>query len=476
MTKQRFFVMILLFSFFCLSAQETAVASSSASEEIREKPIYTYDDLLKTVYTQNTTLKSAREEYQRSLIDIKNAKAGFSPVIDFTFSGTYLFNPIGPVRLETATLLDSISWPAGNRPNLNADYIEIFKGMENTLYNFQFDITQPLFTWGKLPDSVKLYTNISEAQLLQVESKEAELEAELRTRLSGIVYLQQMKVLLEEQAKRSDRLIEISEAAERAGSLLKQDLLEAKVKAKEIDISISNIEDEIQNILIGLRHLTGIKDLDFSMVNYQCDEEIFETFTVDDVVTLEEKALNSQQETFKALEKMKDIHLLTERIAKSSVYWKPDIALKATLNYMGSRFPFIETDWYRKNDYGFNLSLGLKTTVWDGGKKLNEIKKAAINVTSANTEVEKAKEAVTKTLHENINAYEISQIRIEYMNLKVETLTSKVKQQELMKKTGYGSERTLLQAQIEKGTAEIELLQHKISRVQAYNVIQFLTE
>jgi outer membrane protein TolC len=173
---------------------------------------------------------------------------------------------------------------------------------------------------------------------------------------------------------------------------------------------------------------------------------------------------------------MKDIHLLTERIAKSSVYWKPDIALKATFNYMGSRFPFIETDWYRQNDYGFNLSLGLKTTLWDGGKKLNEIKKASLNVTSANTEVEKVKETIKKTLHENINAYEISQIRIEYLELKIETLESKVKQQELLKKTGYGSDRTLIQAEIEKGTAEIEQLQHKISRIQAYNIIHFLTE
>ena len=459
MGKNRFLGVILLFSSFLLWTQESQ-GDSSATEG--NKPVYTYDDLLKTVYSKNTTLK--------------NAKAGFAPVIDFTFSGTYMFNPMKPIRLDTATLLDSISWPTGSRPNLNADYIEVFKGMDNTLYNFQFDVTQPLFTWGKLPDSVKLYTSISDAQLLQLETKEAELEAELKTRLSGIVYLQQIKTLLEEQAERSKRLIEISEAAEKSGSLLKQDLLEAQVKAKEIDINISNIDDEIENILIGLRHLTGITDLDFSMVDYEWDEKIFETFSVEDVAALEEKALNSQQETFKALEKMKDIHLLTERIAKSSVYWKPDIALKATFNYMGSRFPFIEMDWYRQNDYGFNLSLGLKTTLWDGGKKLNEIKKASLNVTSANTEVEKVKETIKKTLHENINAYEISQIRIEYLELKIETLESRVKQQELLKKTGYGSDRTLIQAEIEKGTAEIEQLQHKISRIQAYNIIHFLTE
>ena len=51
-----------------------------------------------------------------------------------------------------------------------------------------------------------------------------------------------------------------------------------------------------------------------------------------------------------------------------------------------------------------------------------------------------------------------------------------IEKQELLKKTGYGSDRTLLQAEIEKGTAEIEQLQHKISRIQAYNVIHFLTE
>jgi len=73
-----------------------------------------------------------------------------------------LTNPIGPISVNTGQF--------GSIPTSNGDILippqdmVVFKGMENTLYQFKLTIDQPIFTWGKIDNSIEIYKLLIEAR------------------------------------------------------------------------------------------------------------------------------------------------------------------------------------------------------------------------------------------------------------------------------------------------------------------------
>lgn len=435
----------------------------------------TKEELISEIKNKNNEFQILNQEYQQSLIDVKNAKAGLGPTVDMTVSGTYFLNPpIDSIVLNVDDILNSIDWPDGINVNSNGQYLTLFDGMENTFYSFQLDITQPIYTWGKIKTAIKLYEKISEVKLLQINSKEKQLKAELDTRLVSLIYLSKIKSLLQTQDEYATRLVKFSEDAQRNGILLQQDVLEAKISAQQINIAQQEVEEQFYNVLLGVQKLTDNQNLTLENIDFSPDENQFYEFANQNRNELLEKATSKTQDTFLILSNLEQISKYTTDIAQASVYWKPDFALKMSLGYAGSRFPFIETDWFRQNDYTANFTVALKTTVWDGGKKLNEIKKSQTKEETATINYEDAVISIKQKLQEQFNVMDLALSKIEYQKLKLETLDSKIKQQEQLFNSGYGSEKDLLQAKIDRTTAQIELEQNKLSLAGAYYTAKFI--
>ena len=460
-----FLFLILLNNFFSL------IFCQTENENFK----FTKDELVTEIKNKNNELQILNQEYQQSLIDVKNAKAGLGPTVDMTVSGTYFLNPpIDSIVLNVDDILNSIDWPDGMNVNSNGQYLTLFDGMENTFYSFQLEVTQPIYTWGKIKTAIKLYEKISEVKLLQINSKEKQLKAELDTRLVSLIYLSKIKSLLQTQDEYATRLVKFSEDAQRNGILLQQDVLEAKISAQQIKIAQQEVEEQFYNVLLGVQKLTDNQNLTLENIDFIPDENKFYEFANQDKKELLEKATSKTQDTFLILSNLEQISKYTTDIAEASVYWKPDFALKMSLGYGGSRFPFIETDWFRQNDYTANFTVALKTTVWDGGKKLNEIKKSQSKEITATINYEDALISIKQKLQEQFNVIDLALSKIEYQKLKLETLDSKIKQQEQLFNSGYGSEKDLLQAKIDRTTAEIELEQNKLSLAGAYYTVKFI--
>ena len=460
-----FLFLILLNNFFSF------IFCQTENENLK----YTKEELISELKNKNNELQILNQEYQQSLIDVKNAKAGLGPTVDMTVSGTYFLNPpIDSIVLNVDDILNSIDWPDGMNVNSNGQYLTLFDGMENTFYSFQLEVTQPIYTWGKIKTAIKLYEKISEVKLLQINSKEKQLKAELDTRLVSLIYLSKIKSLLQTQDEYATRLVKFSEDAQRNGILLQQDVLEAKISAQQINIAQQEVEEQFYNVLLGVQKLTDNQNLTLENIDFTPDENKFYEFANQNRNELLEKATSKTQETFLILSNLEQISKYTTDIAQASVYWKPDFALKMSLGYGGSRFPFIETDWFRQDDYTTNFTVALKTTVWDGGKKLNEIKKSQSKEITATINYEDALISIKQKLQEQFNVIDLALSKIEYQKLKLETLDSKIKQQEQLFNSGYGSEKDLLQAKIDRTTAQIELEQNKLSLAGAYYTAKFI--
>lgn len=460
--KKLFCILILINFSIILFSQETINS-------------YTIDELSNQLKINNSELKILNQEYQQSLIDVKNAKAGLGPTIDLTVSGTYFLNPpIDSIILNVDDILNSITWPDSMDIKPSGQYLTLYDGMENTFYSFQLDVTQPIYTWGKLKNAIKLYEKVSEIKQLQISSKEKQLQTELNTRIVSLFYLSQIETLLNTQDEYANRLVKISEDAQKNGILLEQDVLEAKISAQQINITQQEIKEQFYNLLLSIQKMTGNQNLELANINFTPNENIFYEFANRNRDELFSKALNTTQDTFLILENLEQISQYTTKIAQASVYWKPDFALKLSLGYGGSRFPFLEKDWFRQNDYTTNFTLALKTTVWDGGKKINEIKKSKSKEEIAGVNYDDAVLSIKQKLQEQFNVIDLALSKIEYQKLKLQTLDSKIKQQEQLFNSGYGSEQELLQAKIERTTAQIELEQNKLTLAGACSTAAFL--
>ena len=263
----------------------------------------TIDDLNSSMLSNNLAIKKAKEEINKASLDISDAKSGYAPTIDLTVTGSYIANPIDPIRVNLA---DYISTPVAGGTK---DYVTVYQGQENMYYQFSLSMTQPIYTWGKLDNAVRIYQKVYDVKVLQLQDIIEQNQTELRTRVAAVYYLNEIKSLLEQQTSITQRLVELAEEASSNGMMLATEALGVKVQARQIDVALSKIEQQLQLMQTALRNLTGIKDL--SIEDLEFNEESFdyevESLISIDFDSLSAKVLSDNRTNFKLLAELGSI-------------------------------------------------------------------------------------------------------------------------------------------------------------------------
>lgn len=464
-----FLVLLLaLFTGQTLFAQDGAVLSNEADKT------GTMDELKISMDTNNAQLAKARQTYIQSLLDVKNAKANYQPTIELLLTSTYMPNP--PIG-KTTISVDELSSQLGVViPGAVAgEYVTLYDGMKNIYYNAGLSITQPLFTWGKIPNAVKLYTQVAEIRALAIEDTSNQLTAQLKARVSALKYMDDILVLLDQTKDTADELVQVSQDAYDNGMLLKQDVAKAKISAMEIDVTRQEIMKEYRTNLQELRTLTGNEDLQANDIDYSVNEEEIQAIVAIDHDELYAMATRASSEPLTMLRKQTQALQLKKKIAQDSLYWKPDLALQVSLSYGGSALPLVETNWYRADDYGLYLTLAVKSTVWDGGKKLNDVSYAQSEILGSIADYDAAVDQLQSVAEENIATAELAQAKIEYLELKLEESQDRLQLLERKKEAGYISKVDVLSQMIEVNTNRMSILKEKISLAQAAYTLAYVT-
>lgn len=463
-----FLVLLLaLFTGQALFAQDGAVTGEDGTAS-------TIEGLKVSMDSNNAQLVKARQTYIQSLLDVKNAKANYQPTIELLLTSTYMPNP--PIG-KTTISVDELSSQLGVViPGAAAgEYVTLYDGMKNIYYNAGLSITQPLFTWGKIPNAVKLYTQVAEIRALAIEDTSNQLTAQLKARVSALKYMDDILVLLDQTKDTADELVQVSQDAYDNGMLLKQDVAKAKISAMEIDVTRQEIMKEYRTNLQELRTLTGNEDLQANDIDYSVNEEEIQAIVAIDHDELYAMATRASSEPLTMLRKQTQALQLKKKIAQDSLYWKPDLALQVSLSYGGSAFPLVETNWYRADDYGLYLTLAVKSTVWDGGKKLNDVSYAQSEILGSIADYDAAVDQLQSVAEENIAAAELAQAKIEYIELKLEESQDRLELLERQFAVGYISKTDVLSQQIEVYTNQMNLIKEKISLAQAAYTLAYVT-
>lgn len=440
---------------------------------------YTHDDLSEMILLNNPKLINLRKDIEIAKLDIKDAKAHFQPTIDLTISGTYMINPpVGKIVVYPEDYISGESGTSGNLTPLSAIGLDgpltVYQGMENTQYNFGLRLRQPLYTWGKISTAVDIYDKAYTLKILQSNTTYKQLINELEAREATLFYLSQIKAVLKEQKEYTTELLNIINEAFLNELILELEVFEAEIQAQEIDLTINKIEKEIELQLSNIQQLCNNPTISINDINYQFDETQITNLLKTEIDTIIEKATSNNNETIQTLTILENIKEDELKLSKKDIYWKPDLALQIDASYSGPRFPLIETGYYTQNDAGLNVTVAITSTIWDGGIKLNDIKRKELNNSIAQIDIVDSKTTIRQTIIESYEHLILSNKTIEYLTLKNEVLNKKLNKQQIEYEEGYLNKEDIIKTQLEKLTNEIEIMNEKLLQITHYFTIFYL--
>ena len=431
-------------------------------------------EMEKIMIENNPTIRQANETVRQAQLDLKDAKANFSPTISATVSATYMTEPIiGPVIMESSDILSQMG--LGSYADSASGYVTLYDGMDNTMYMGSLSLTQPLITWGKLGKAVSLYENIYSAQALRKDDTVAQLQAELRVRVWSLKYLLEMKSLVEEALSLSSSLVDLAESGYENGMMLRQDYLEAKISAMEVEVKEAELLANLDSVKDGLASMLGLSEIDVEEIDFPQDESFLRSYENSSADELIAASTGEDSSNLKAIKNLLGAYSNQKTIALRSMYGIPDFALQAELTYSSSRFPFLETGWKQNDNSSLNLSIGFKTTLWDGGKVINDISRAESNIRSAEAQYDDALSEIRSAVKSNWNNMRSNLATIDYLEAKLENLEMELDTIRTEMEYGQKSEGDLKRKQLEIVNMKSQLLASKIALVQNVYTLQYLT-
>ena len=433
---------------------------------------YSLDALIGAMEVNNAELRKADESVAQSLLDVKDAKAAYQPTVELTLMGMYMPNPlIDDITINTNDILAQIG-----RPPLPQGYdLTLYDGMESTYYNASLSVTQPLITWGKITNSVRLYEAVAQARALQRDDKERQLIAELKARLSALYLIDQAESLLDETSEVSSALVDLARSGEEEGMVLGSDVLDAQIEAKQADISKKELLGQKASILQGVRTLTGLDDLEWEDISYEPDHGDVTALLSYSADALVELATDTSSPSLQMLSLSREALEYGRKIAGASMYGIPDLALQLSASYGGSRFPFVEKNWSRKDDWNLMITVAFKTTLWNGGKVLNNIDRMESQIAANDADYDAAVDALAAAVVDAYSAMDLSNAKIGYQEMKVENERKNVEDAQMRKELGSASDSDILSARLSLLEEEILLITEKMSLFQDCYTLYYLT-
>ena len=431
------------------------------------------EDAEEMMMRNNPDIRSAEEAVVQAGLDLKDSKASFSPTISISGSMTYMSEPlVGPVIMESSDILSQMG--LGSYSDMASGYVTLYDGMENTMYMGTLSLTQPLITWGKLGKAVDLYKNILTAQSLRKDDTVAQNKAELRIRVWSMKYLEEMEGLVDEAMALSKELVDMAKSSYENGMILRQDWLEAEISSLEVEVKKAELDDNYSSLMEGLRSLIGDYSVFYSDFILPEDESFlykYKDSVLDDLILA---ATGEDSNNLKAIKNLIGAYTNQKTIADRSLYGIPDFALQAQLTYSSSRLPLIETGWKQNDNNSLNLSIGFKTTLWDGGKAINDVKRAQSNIRSAESQYDSALSQIRVAVTSNYNGMMKNIANIQYQSEKIQNLEMELENIRIGLSYGQNSVSDEKQKMLEIVEAKSNLLASKIALVQNVYTLDYL--
>lgn len=449
----------------------------------------TYDDLRSSMSANNTALLSAGEEYTSALIDVEDAKSKYHPQIGYTVAGSYVLNhqtmdlDLGgikewargqePIKIETNIMGTPIPVPfaMSSITDTLPDSYNMVVDVSDPYLSASISLVQPIYTWGKVTSNVKMNEEIAQAKALQIGDTQAQLDAQLKALLASLYYLEDFDGILQEMKSDADELVDIARSGSEAGVTLSQDVAQAQVGAKQLELAIVQVRTQVDTLFSQLETLTGIRGLTPEMIDYVPDEDFYDRIANADRRILELQATGNGQATMQMLDHMVSATQYAQKAADRSMYVVPDIALSVSADYSAP----MTRDFVEQSAWGVTVAVALQGTIWDGGQRLNDRDRAESATRSAQIARQQAVDTIRTTLAQNFASIDLALARIDYQDADIAMLEDQLAVEETKLEYGTGSRQDVIQKRIELNQAKLDRLTSRITLATSCHTVEYLT-
>lgn len=441
--------------------------------------VYTSDDLVQIMKENSAQIRIEEANLKQSKADKQKALGDFFPKIDYSVSGAYIANPIDKIRVSSEDLMSMFTWPAGTpQPNANDEYIELYKGMENTQYSFALSLTWPILTWGKLIKQHSIYSSLVTIQENKLSLEKKKSEAEIRSRYEARAYLDKLSGVLEQTKADAEELYSLVTSVTDEGMTVESDKIEAEVALRAAEYGYNNAVAQKEAQIDSLSLLTGIYTLNEDNLGYEVlsKEEYRQILEEKDEMNMVSSAIRGDKEAIKMLNEAIKISDDREYISLASMPYAPDVSLLASVSYGGPRLPLIQTGWSSSDDWNAFVGLSIKGTFFDGTKQYAEEKKTRAGQEKARLEMEKNVREIINTVKETRRSLNVTLSSIDYKE-------TELKQKQELKRIAYEKYEArqitrieYLKASLEEHVKQAEVYKEYIKLSTLYYTLSMLTQ
>jgi len=226
-------------------AQPPAVSSGSGTERASAPGrTLTFDEALRLALERNQELKVAAARVQESNGRVAEAKAEFLPTVDVS----YMWTPYQ----EAAAL----RFPAGlfgpTEQKFRANFVR-----DNVL---RVDVTQALYTGGRLVNALAASASMQEASRQQLERARQTIELRVVEAYYGALLSQQGIRVAEDGVRRAERYRALAKARFDAGTVARLDVLRADVEVSQQRVLLIRARSSADTSLQALRAILSLTD------------------------------------------------------------------------------------------------------------------------------------------------------------------------------------------------------------------------
>lgn len=397
------------------------------------------ENLIALATSNNPAIQAAQSAVAAAQADLRSAKGQRLPSAKLESSASYIGNPLGPISVRAGQFgtIGGVAIPPEDRL--------IYKGMESTHYRFALVGSVPLYTWGKISQGIAIAERGLKIAELQYQKAVHETRLQVRGQYETLAYIRMAFEATTLNKRVGERLADIAERSASVGFLTAGEVLSARIQLKEIDIALARLEEQRDRILAQLARLCGIESLRDEEVQPPLLPAGRPRWTESETVSL----MLSGSYDLQSLRGLVEVRDGLRQLAANQAKGLPDIGLQFELAYTGPRFPFVEIDWFRQNDYQLTISLGTSGNIFGNAVKSAEAARAAAQYQESVQNNLEAERGVRGFARETFLSLDLASIRLEFALLQQENWLSELRQKQVAIRAGAGDEGAYLRQLME---------------------------
>ncbi|MBN2551682.1 MAG: TolC family protein, partial [Spirochaetales bacterium] len=410
-----------------------------------------FERVLELAGQRSEVLMLDRSAVKRAGMYLAETRSRFGPELTFQASGSCLASPPEGIAVQAGELgvIPNPSSPSDPFP-IPAEALTFVEDARHGYFELSLQLSQPLYTWGKLKSSAELAELGLAQSRLELEHSRRQLHQDVHAAYFAALLARRSAELLEQVL---DILEEIAQDRQRAfelGSANRLSLLQARTQISMVQRRIVQAREAHASSLEALALYTDVEpgNLELSTGFRRQLPDLAE-------VELKQKALASSPAMKKARLEQQQALVNLARV-RGEAALRPDLSFNLSLEISGQTIPWGEESWDETWDLDLIAGVGARGSLFDSGRSAHQMRQAQESLEASRIAVDLVSKRIRLETRRAVEA-----LRLRWAELQ-EAESALLQAREEAKNAGLAFQQQLATRE-QWGTARIALLQRELS-------------